>query len=277
MEGYFIVLLLLYFLPSLIAGRRNHNNLNSLVALNILLGWTLIGWVAALIWSLANGSTKPTVQAPPPPAEEVAIEVKPSRFSALLRELVTQCQDACGDAFAILITAAKADGRISKDDLHLVAKFCHKHGAKLNEDWPELVAGYSSNYNLNIEPSMSCEEALQSIATKPTIYISTLHGTLTAMTIGAKRRNKTAERLTARIEALIDERSQTPTAPPPPAQESPTLPAHAEEAPAAVQAPPPAVAQPSAQKNAPPKAIPTAAWVEQAKAEAEAERRRRRQ
>jgi Superinfection immunity protein len=41
-----------YFLPSLIAWRRNHRNLGSVMALNAMLGWTLIGWVAALVWSL---------------------------------------------------------------------------------------------------------------------------------------------------------------------------------------------------------------------------------
>jgi len=42
------VLLFVYFLPSLIAGRRKVPNAGSVFVLNLFLGWTLIGWVIAL-------------------------------------------------------------------------------------------------------------------------------------------------------------------------------------------------------------------------------------
>lgn len=43
---------LLYCLPFLIAVRRKHRNVVALGALNLLLGWTILGWVGALVWSL---------------------------------------------------------------------------------------------------------------------------------------------------------------------------------------------------------------------------------
>ncbi len=49
----FLALLVLYFLPGLIASRRKHPQLNSIVAVNIFLGWTLVGWVVALAMSLS--------------------------------------------------------------------------------------------------------------------------------------------------------------------------------------------------------------------------------
>lgn len=42
----------LYFLPSVIAGVRGHKNFTALFALNLFLGWLLIGWVVSLVWSL---------------------------------------------------------------------------------------------------------------------------------------------------------------------------------------------------------------------------------
>lgn len=48
----FVVCVVLYFLPSAIAARRNHRNLVALFAANLLLGWTFLGWVGCLIWSL---------------------------------------------------------------------------------------------------------------------------------------------------------------------------------------------------------------------------------
>lgn len=42
-----------YLLPSFVAVCRGHTSLPAIIALNILLGWTFLGWVAALVWSLA--------------------------------------------------------------------------------------------------------------------------------------------------------------------------------------------------------------------------------
>ena len=41
-----------YFLPSLIAFFRQHRNSLAIFLLNFILGWTIIGWVNALIWSI---------------------------------------------------------------------------------------------------------------------------------------------------------------------------------------------------------------------------------
>lgn len=46
--------LVVHFLPSLIAVKRSHKNAMAIVALNIFLGWTVIGWVAALVWSCTS-------------------------------------------------------------------------------------------------------------------------------------------------------------------------------------------------------------------------------
>lgn len=43
---------LMYFLPTVIALARSHHNGFAIFLTNLLLGWTLIGWVIALIWSV---------------------------------------------------------------------------------------------------------------------------------------------------------------------------------------------------------------------------------
>jgi hypothetical protein len=47
-----LILLLAYLLPSIIAELRMHDQRLAIAALNILLGWTLLGWVIAFVWSL---------------------------------------------------------------------------------------------------------------------------------------------------------------------------------------------------------------------------------
>lgn len=43
--------LLAYFVPTLIALLRGHDNTFAIFLTNLLLGWTFIGWVIAFIWS----------------------------------------------------------------------------------------------------------------------------------------------------------------------------------------------------------------------------------
>ena len=59
-----LVLVSLYFLPTMIAGSR-HPNGGAIFFLNLLLGWTLLGWIGALVWACASPrSTIPTARAP---------------------------------------------------------------------------------------------------------------------------------------------------------------------------------------------------------------------
>jgi len=59
----------LYFLPTIIARTRKRRNVTAIAALNFFLGWTVLGWVIALVWALAESSPQPViyVQAPPSP------------------------------------------------------------------------------------------------------------------------------------------------------------------------------------------------------------------
>jgi RsiW-degrading membrane proteinase PrsW (M82 family) len=51
------IFLAFYFLPTIIASQRGHNSTGAIFLLNFLLGWTFMGWIAALIWSFTNPST----------------------------------------------------------------------------------------------------------------------------------------------------------------------------------------------------------------------------
>ena len=48
-----VIAFVAYFLPTFIAAKRNHPNGNGIGILNIFLGWTGIGWLASLIWSVS--------------------------------------------------------------------------------------------------------------------------------------------------------------------------------------------------------------------------------
>ena len=57
---FLLVSLFLYFLPAYLA--RNQPNFTGILLLNLLAGWTFIGWIVALVWAL---SPEPRLQAAP--------------------------------------------------------------------------------------------------------------------------------------------------------------------------------------------------------------------
>jgi hypothetical protein len=46
-----LFILALYLLPAILAAIRRHHQRNAIFVLNLLLGWTVIGWIGALIWA----------------------------------------------------------------------------------------------------------------------------------------------------------------------------------------------------------------------------------
>ena len=50
------VLLILYEFPAIVAYKRDHRRFLAILLLNILLGWTILGWIGAFIWSCASES-----------------------------------------------------------------------------------------------------------------------------------------------------------------------------------------------------------------------------
>jgi hypothetical protein len=48
---FLVGLLGLYFAPALIAANRGHHNTVAISALNLFLGWSFLGWVAAFVWA----------------------------------------------------------------------------------------------------------------------------------------------------------------------------------------------------------------------------------
>lgn len=60
MEILFFVLFIIYILPYIVAALREHKQVGAIFILNLFLGWTFIGWIAALIWACTN-SEQPKV------------------------------------------------------------------------------------------------------------------------------------------------------------------------------------------------------------------------
>jgi hypothetical protein len=68
----FVVCIPIYFLPA-INGRKKRNSF-AIFALNVLLGWTVLGWIALLIWALPSDTADSgDIQAPIPDHAGIAL------------------------------------------------------------------------------------------------------------------------------------------------------------------------------------------------------------
>lgn len=90
---FFLVSAGLYFLPTIIAITRKKTNLVGIFLVNFLLGWSVIGWIVALVWAVSTER----VDQMPPPAQAVWVSPQPQPR----RRFCTSCgsEDPTGARF----------------------------------------------------------------------------------------------------------------------------------------------------------------------------------
>lgn len=74
-----MVLFVLYFLPTFISAKRGHPNGTGIFLLNLFLGWTFIGWLVALIWSVSALQAA----APAPVKSDAAADIRLNQLQTL--------------------------------------------------------------------------------------------------------------------------------------------------------------------------------------------------
>jgi T4 superinfection immunity protein len=52
----------LYFLPTIIVEIRRTEHSAGILGMNLIFGWTVLGWIAALIWALAEKDSRKVSQ-----------------------------------------------------------------------------------------------------------------------------------------------------------------------------------------------------------------------
>ena len=62
----FLLMIAVYLLPSVLAFYRQCESLHWIILINVFLGWTIFGWIAALGWA-SGGRTRPLPPAGHPP------------------------------------------------------------------------------------------------------------------------------------------------------------------------------------------------------------------
>lgn len=55
----------MYFLPAIVAHHRQHVSSGAIFLTNLLLGWSIIGWIVCFAWA-CSGNTRQQVEILPP-------------------------------------------------------------------------------------------------------------------------------------------------------------------------------------------------------------------
>jgi hypothetical protein len=86
-----------YMLPTIEAALRKSKNLPAIAAINFFLGWSLLGWVAALVWALKNPTTVVVSEAAADPASAfgTAASRKPKKDCAYCGEEILAVAIRC--------------------------------------------------------------------------------------------------------------------------------------------------------------------------------------
>lgn len=56
--GVVLMVVGMYFIPTIAGFIRNKSNKMAILILNLFLGWTLLGWVVALVWAFTKDEKK---------------------------------------------------------------------------------------------------------------------------------------------------------------------------------------------------------------------------
>jgi hypothetical protein len=53
-----VAIIYFYFLPTITAGEKGKENTKAIFFLNLVLGWTVLGWIVAMVWAITNDTRR---------------------------------------------------------------------------------------------------------------------------------------------------------------------------------------------------------------------------
>lgn len=115
----FALAVALYLTPVGIAANRRHRNMMPILLVNVLLGWTVVGWLAALIWS-----TTSNIEGPP-----AAAQVRCRACAEMISAQAKVCKH-CHAAVSGPPTGMRPCPACQRDAV-IAAKFCPGCGANM--------------------------------------------------------------------------------------------------------------------------------------------------
>lgn len=163
-----IIVLVIYFIPTLVGMKKR--NAGAIFTLNLLLGWTLLGWIIALVWALTvdqNVSHVPIKPQVPiqqnknttPPLEELLEDSLLVELWEYCRNFVMQYPKATLITLTIVVAVSVGGYRIHEhyEGQRYLAKVQYQDSLKT----AELVQIWGPNYKLRMDSAKKADDALK--------------------------------------------------------------------------------------------------------------------
>jgi len=82
----FILAVIFYFIPTIISSERKTAHFNMILFINLVFGWTVLGWIVALVWAATQVQPRlvPPAAPPLPPRGSVLAARDPRTLSPRL-------------------------------------------------------------------------------------------------------------------------------------------------------------------------------------------------
>lgn len=168
---------------------------------------------AIIYWAVSKKPNPPkplrTEEAAKPAAEPAQPPEPLADPAAPFRARVAQWQKDHYEAFLLLAMTAMADGKTSREEMRLMARFFAEQGDPASDDELAGIDYLNAGLSLRIAGTPDAADLLGGMSDRPRGYLLGLYGTLYALT-GAKRPN-------ARNAALLGAVANTLLASPAPA------------------------------------------------------------
>lgn len=200
--GWITFILFICSIPGFVASSRNHHNAAAIWALSLLLGWTLLGWVVALVWSLTAKQSAPIkyVQAP----DLTEPEERPDPQTEKLLSDIRHAIEAHAEAFDLLQILSRIDGTRTSGEGTIIFEFLRRQGTGLEQKHRPLYSRVSAEWYAPGTDTV-IDSCLKTLRSKPQHYRLEVTATATAIVaIGGEPKRREAE-LLDKIRATLSE------------------------------------------------------------------------
>jgi hypothetical protein len=168
----------------------------------------LIIVLVLLYYVLKPSGSKTT--APPPVQQTEQLGNQNENAAAAIQSVIDACMDENEAATMLLSIVASADGKISRDELKVIANFCMKHGALIESQWLTSISRLNSGVNMRVAGDKNMDKHLAALKGRPVLYLAGLYGAVVALTIGRSTSNAGTKNTTQALEAMIEEAAAPP-------------------------------------------------------------------
>lgn len=163
----------------------------------------LIALLYGIFKILKTNPTKNTpvaaVEAPPTPLSN------PNQDAAsAIQKIINACMNENESATLLLSIVASADGRISRDELKIIAAFCMKHGALIEAEWMQSLNRLNSGVNMKVTGDKDALKHLAAIGNRPTVYLAGLYGAVIALTIRSDKQSGVVRDVIGTLESMLE-------------------------------------------------------------------------